>query len=172
MMNGKLAGKVAIVTGAASGISRATALLFAEEGAFTVIADLDETGGEQAVAEAKEMGAGAEFHRVDVTDSAQVKTLIDDTLARHGSLDILVNGAAYQTETGPVADVTEEEWDSGLGLFLQRAFPGLQVRHTRHAERWGRGHHQHLIGSRAPGEHLLFALLGGQGWHSPADQDD
>ena len=125
-MNGKLAGKVAIVTGAASGISRATALLFAEEGAFTVFADLDETGGEQAVAEAKEMGAGAEFHRVDVTDSAQVKTLIDDTLARHGSLDILVNGAAYQTETGPVADVTEEEWDSGLGLFLKGPFLGCK----------------------------------------------
>ena len=72
------------------------------------------------------MGADSEFHRVDVTDSAQVKTLIDDTLARHGSLDILVNGAAYQTETGPVADVTEEEWDSGLGLFLKGPFLGCK----------------------------------------------
>ena len=126
MMNGKLSGKVAIVTGAASGISRATALLFAEEGAFTIIADLDETGGEQAVTEAKEMGGNSEFHCVDVTDSAQVKTLMDDTLARHGSLDILVNGAAYQTETGPVAEVTEEEWDSGLGLFLKGPFLGCK----------------------------------------------
>ena len=71
-------------------------------------------------------GAGSEFHSVDVTDSAQVKTLIDDTLARHGTLDILVNGAAYQTETGPVADVTEEEWDSGLGLFLKGPFLGCK----------------------------------------------
>ena len=126
MMNGKLAGKVAIVTGAASGISRATALLFAEEGAFTIIADVDEAGGEQVVTEAKEMGGSSEFHRVDVTDSAQVKTLMDDTLARHGSLDILVNGAAYQTETGPVAEVTEEEWDSGLGLFLKGPFLGCK----------------------------------------------
>ena len=126
MTEGKLRGKVAIVTGGASGISRATALLFAEEDAFTVIADIDEAGGEQAVAQAREHGGNAEFHLVDATDPSQVEALVADTLARHGSLDILVNGSAHQTETGPVAEVTEDEWDSGLNLFLKAPFLGCK----------------------------------------------
>ena len=125
-MGGKLTGKVAIVTGAASGISRATALLFAEEGALTIIADIDETGGEQAVAQAREHGGQAEFRYVDATESSQVESLVADTLAGQGKLDILVNGAAYQTETGPIAEVTEEEWDSGLNLFLKAPFLGCK----------------------------------------------
>ena len=126
MKNGKLAGKVAIVTGAASGISRATALLFAEEGAYTVIADIASKGGEEAVTQARASGGNAEFQSVDATDPSQVQALISDTLSAYGALDILVNGAAYQTETGPVADVTEEEWDSGLELFLKAPFLGCK----------------------------------------------
>ena len=125
-MSGKLQGKVAIVTGAASGISRATALLFAQEGAYTVIADIDSKGGEEVAAQARASGGPAEFCRADATDASQIESLVADTLARHGSLDILVNGAAYQTETGPVADVTEEEWDSGLALFLKAPFLGCK----------------------------------------------
>ena len=78
------------------------------------------------MAEAREMGQGPSSTALTSHDSAQVKPLMDDTLARHGSLDILVNGAAYQTETGPVAEVTEEEWDSGLGLFLKGPFLGCK----------------------------------------------
>ena len=126
MIDGKLEGKVAIVTGAASGISRATALLFADEGAFIVIADIDKAGGEKVVAEARERGGNVEFRSVDATDASQVEALVTETFARHGSIDILVNGAAYQTETGPVAEVTEEEWDSGLELFLKAPFLGCK----------------------------------------------
>ena len=126
MIDGKLEGKVAIVTGAASGISRATALLFAEEGAYTVFADIDSKGGEEAVTQARASGGNAEFQSVDATDPSQVEPLVSETLARHGSVDILVNGAAYQTETGPVAEVTEEEWDSGLNLFLKAPFLGCK----------------------------------------------
>ncbi len=125
-MSNKLAGKIAIVTGAASGISRATALLFAEEGAYTVIADIDSKGGEEAVTQARASGGNAEFQSVDATDPSQVQELVADTLSTYGALDILVNGAAYQTETGPVADVTEEEWDSGLDLFLKAPFLGCK----------------------------------------------
>ena len=126
MNDGKLCGKVAIVTGAASGISRATALIFAQEGALTVIADIDSKGGEEAVTEARASGGNAEFRHADATDASQVESLVSDTLTRHGSVDILVNGAAYQTETGPVAEVTEEEWDSGLNLFLKAPFLGCK----------------------------------------------
>ena len=124
--SGKLTGKVAIVTGAASGISRATALLFAEEGAYTVIADIDSKGGEEAVTQARASGGNAEFQSIDATDPSQVQAIVADTLSTYGALDILVNGAAYQTETGPVADVTEEEWDSGLDLFLKAPFLGCK----------------------------------------------
>ena len=126
MKDGKLTGRVAIVTGAASGISRATALLFAEEGAHTVIADIDSKGGEEVVTQARVSGGNAEFRSVDATDPSQVQSLVADTLATHDSLDIMVNGAAYQTETGPVAEVTEEEWDSGLNLFLKAPFLGCK----------------------------------------------
>ena len=126
MVDGKLEGKVAIVTGATSGISRATAVLFAKEGAYTVIADIDSKGGEEAVTQAREQRGNAEFQSVDATDPSQVESLVASALARHGSLDILVNGAAYQTETGPVAEVTEEEWDSGLNLFLKAPFLGCK----------------------------------------------
>ena len=125
-MTGRLEGKIAIVTGAASGISRATALLFAEEGAHTVVADIDSKGGEEVVTQARASGGNAEFRSVDATDSYQVESLVAETLATHGSLDVLVNGAAYQTETGPVAEVTEEEWDSGLKLFLKAPFLGCK----------------------------------------------
>ncbi len=125
-MSGKLQGKIAIVTGAASGISRATALLFAEEGAYTVVADIDSKGGEEVVTQARASGGNAEFRSIDATDSYQVESLVAETLATHGSLDVLVNGAAYQTETGPVAEVTEEEWDSGLKLFLKAPFLGCK----------------------------------------------
>ncbi len=67
-----------------------------------------------------------EFRHADATVPAQVEALVADTLARHGSVDILVNGAAYQTETGPVAEVTEQEWDSGLNLFLKAPFLGCK----------------------------------------------
>ena len=126
MNDGKLSGKVAIVTGAASGISRATALIFAQEGALTIIADIDSKGGEEALTEARASGGNAEFQSVDATDASQVESLVSDTLTRYGSVDILVNGAAYQTETGPVAEVTEEEWDSGLNLFLKAPFLGCK----------------------------------------------
>lgn len=126
MKDGKLTGRVAIITGAASGISRATALLFAEEGAYTVIADIDSRRGEDAVSLARTSGGDAEFQAVDATDASQIETLVSETLARRGSLDILVNGAAHQTETGPVAEVTEEEWDSGLNLFLKAPFLGCK----------------------------------------------
>ena len=147
--SGKLTGKVAIVTGAASGISRATALLFAEEGAYTIIADIDSKGGEEAVTQARASGGNAEFQSVDATDPSQVEALVADTLSTYGALDILVNGAAYQTETGPVADVTEEEWDSGLDLFLKAPFLGVSTP-FQPCSRVEAGHHQHLIGSRAP----------------------
>jgi NAD(P)-dependent dehydrogenase (short-subunit alcohol dehydrogenase family) len=89
-MDGELSGKVAIVTGGASGIGRATVELFAAEGAKVVIADLDAARGEQV---AKEVGEAAAFQRADVADADQVQALVDLAVARFGGLDVMFNNA-------------------------------------------------------------------------------
>src|SRR5215813_3999385 len=89
----RLANKVAIITGSARGIGRETALLFAEEGARVVVADVDAEPARRAAAEINAAGAQARVVPVDITVPAQVERLIDDTLAHFGRLDILVNNA-------------------------------------------------------------------------------
>ncbi len=86
----ELAGRVAVVTGGASGIGRATAGLFVREGANVVIADTDEEAGEKLEAS---LGSSAAFKRTDVADSAQVQALIDFTVGRFGRLDVMFNNA-------------------------------------------------------------------------------
>src|SRR6478672_6664774 len=90
----RLAGKVAVITGAASGIGRATAVLFAREGARVVVADIAAEAGEQT---AKLAGHGAIFVRTDVTDEASVQAAIRTTLERFGRLDVLHNNAGGST---------------------------------------------------------------------------
>jgi NAD(P)-dependent dehydrogenase (short-subunit alcohol dehydrogenase family) len=92
-MAGILEGRVALVTGAASGIGRATALVFADEGAKLLLADVDETGGGETVRLAGERGAEASFVECDVSDSAQVEALVEGCIARFGRLDCAFNNA-------------------------------------------------------------------------------
>src|SRR5689334_24647626 len=87
-MAGRLDGKIAVITGAASGIGAATARRFRAEGAMLVLADIDE---ERGAALAKELGAT--FRRVDVTDAAAVDALMTTAVERHGRLDVVFNNA-------------------------------------------------------------------------------
>src|SRR5919199_4249388 len=92
-MPGRVAGKVALVTGGASGIGRATALTFAREGAKLVIADMNEEGGQQTVHMIAENGGEATFVQVDVTSASAVEALISKTVETYGRLDCAYNNA-------------------------------------------------------------------------------
>ncbi|MGE3076964.1 MAG: SDR family NAD(P)-dependent oxidoreductase [Dehalococcoidia bacterium] len=92
-MAGRLEGKVAIVTGGASGIGRQCALTFGREGAKVVIGDLDGARGQEVVAELKEMGAEASFLRTDTSVEADCEALADEAVKQHGKLDILLAAA-------------------------------------------------------------------------------
>ncbi|HEX7095047.1 MAG TPA: SDR family oxidoreductase, partial [Acidimicrobiales bacterium] len=103
---GRLAGKVAFVTGAASGIGYACALRFAREGAVVVGADLRETAEWKAVADA---APAAGFHVLDVTDEQAQQTAVADIVATHGRIDVLVTAAGV-AGGGPVHLISLEEW--------------------------------------------------------------
>jgi NAD(P)-dependent dehydrogenase (short-subunit alcohol dehydrogenase family) len=92
-MPGTLNGKVALVTGAASGIGRATALTIAREGAKLIIADMNEDGGQQTVHTITENGGEATFVQVDVSNAAEVKEMISKAVETYGRLDCAHNNA-------------------------------------------------------------------------------
>ena len=122
----KLEGKVAIVTGGSDGIGKAIALLFAREGARVIILGRDEAKGRHALTELK--GAGeATYLKVDVSDSQQVRGMVEDTVQKYGRIDILVNNAAV-CPAGDVLTTTEAAWDEVIGVNLKGVF--LCCKHT------------------------------------------
>ncbi len=113
-----LAGKAAIVTGGASGIGKRTALTLAGAGANVAIADVNLEGARAAAAEASRLGADAFAVHTDVTRSTDVQRLVDQTLARFGKIDILVNDAGISV-AGSIFDLSEEDWDRVLAVNLK-----------------------------------------------------
>ena len=129
-MGDRLRGKAAIVTGAASGIGRATALTFAREGAGVVITDVNRDGGLETQRMARELGHDLEFVQADVGDSAQVEKVVDAASRRFGRLDVLANVAGLFVGMPRLADVDERDWDvmintnlKGLLLCCKHAVP-------------------------------------------------
>ena len=119
-----LDGKIAIVTGAASGIGRASALLLAERGAKVVVADVDEAGGSET---AKLIGDAARFVPVDVADESSFHELVSTTLSVFGRLDIAHNNAGIIVGGKEVADTDMETWDRVISVNLTGMFIAVRA---------------------------------------------
>ena len=121
---GKLDGKVAVITGGASGIGHATVRLFVEEGCRVVIADLQDDKG---AALAEELGGkSASYLHVDVSREADVSGAIAHAVTRFGRLDCVFNNAGAGGVTGPIAEIPAEGFDQTMGVLLRGVFLGMK----------------------------------------------
>ena len=121
-MPGRLEDKVAIITGGATGMGRAASLLFAREGAKVVVADRNVPEGRKTVALVGEMGGDALSVETDVSKSALVSDMVEQTVRRFGKLDVLVNNAGILIRTPPLAEVSELVWDLTLNTNIRGVF--------------------------------------------------
>lgn len=117
----RLKDKVAVITGGGRGIGKATAELFAKEGAKIVIADFDTETGEKTAAELVASGAAAIFVQVNVADRDHVASLFERTVAEYGRVDVLVNNAGI-TADGWLVKMSEEAWDRVIAVNLKGVF--------------------------------------------------
>jgi NAD(P)-dependent dehydrogenase (short-subunit alcohol dehydrogenase family) len=121
-MSHLLEGKVALITGAASGIGRATSLLFGEQGAKLVLADVDDAGSEETARLVAERGGEAVHVHCDVTDPAQVRRMVAAAVERNGRLDCAVNNAGIGGPSAPLADYDVEAWNRVIAVNLTGVF--------------------------------------------------
>ncbi|WP_419918213.1 SDR family oxidoreductase [Candidatus Poriferisocius sp.] len=122
-MSGRLAGRVAAITGASSGIGRAAAERFVEEGAEVVLGDIQDDAG-RALAES--LGDGAVFARCDVTSEDDVAGLVDTAVDRFGHLDIMYNNAGIVGAVGPIDTTPTDEWHASIDILLHGVFYGVK----------------------------------------------
>ena len=116
---GNFVGKVALVTGAGTGIGRASAIVFAREGAKVVVADVEVGTGEETVRLIQEAGGEAVFFAVDVARSDQVAALMEKALATFGRLDVAHNNAGVEGPIARIVDCSEAEWDRTIEINLK-----------------------------------------------------
>lgn len=121
------AGRVALVTGGASGIGAATVEAFASRGVHVAVADVDEDGGKRVAAQARESGVRARFLACSVADASSVSRLLDTVEQRFGRLDFAVNNAGVEQRRATVTDCTEDDWDRTLETNLKGVW--LSMKH-------------------------------------------
>jgi 3(or 17)beta-hydroxysteroid dehydrogenase len=121
----RVKGKVAIVTGAASGLGKGAASLLAKEGAKVILADINEAGGKKAAEEIRRDGGEAIFMKLDVTNESDWSEVIKKTLAEFGRLDVLVNDAGVEL-VKEIADTSLEEWRWLMSVNLDGVFLGTK----------------------------------------------
>ncbi len=128
---GIVSGKIALVTGGAAGIGRATALKFAAEGAKLVVSDVMVEGGEETADMIRASGGEAVFIRADISKSTDVAALIAQTVAKFGRLDCACNNAGIEGTIAPFVDQTEEDFDKIIAVNLRGVFLCLKAEITQ-----------------------------------------
>jgi len=118
--------KAGLVTGASSGIGRASALAFSKAGASVIVADLDEEGGQETVQQIKDNDGEAEFFKVDVSNPENVKEMVEFTVDTFGKIDFAHNNAGITTEPTVVDDVTIENWKKNIDINLNGVFYSMK----------------------------------------------
>ena len=118
--------KTVIITGAASGIGKATAELFAREGANVVISDIQEPEGAKVVKDICATGGKAMFFKADVSKVEEMEALVNFTLKNYGNLDIAINNAGIGGELNPIAEMSVEGWQRVIGINLSSLFYGMK----------------------------------------------
>jgi NAD(P)-dependent dehydrogenase (short-subunit alcohol dehydrogenase family) len=136
-VNNRFAGKSILVTGAGSGIGRATALAFAAEGGRVIIADVNEPAGERTAQMAREHGGCAEFIRCDVSSERDCMAMVERALTFSGRLDIAFNNAGINIRAAPIADIMETEWARIVAINMTGVF--LCMKHEIAAMKRGGG---------------------------------
>jgi NAD(P)-dependent dehydrogenase (short-subunit alcohol dehydrogenase family) len=123
----RLKDKVSLITGAASGIGRESALLFAREQSKVVVADISEEGGQETVSMIRDAGGEASFIRCDVSKAGDVQAIIAFTEKTYGSLNVLFNNAGiFHDSDGSVLETSEETWDLVINVNLKGVFLGCK----------------------------------------------
>jgi NAD(P)-dependent dehydrogenase (short-subunit alcohol dehydrogenase family) len=122
----KLRGKVALITGAGSGIGRATAILFAREGAKVVVVDYNEATARETAELIKKSGGEAIFIKADVSNSEDVRKMIERAVQEYGRLDILYNNAGIEGQQAPTAECPEENFERVISVNLRGVFLGMK----------------------------------------------
>jgi NAD(P)-dependent dehydrogenase (short-subunit alcohol dehydrogenase family) len=119
---GRVEGKVAIVTGGALGIGKASSLLLAKEGAQVAITDILDKEGQEVVKEIKKSGGVALFWHLDVSNEKEVQKVFADIHNKFGKIDVLVNNAGIAGVSKPTHEITEEEWDKVMAVNVKGVF--------------------------------------------------
>jgi NAD(P)-dependent dehydrogenase (short-subunit alcohol dehydrogenase family) len=132
-------GKVGIVTGGTSGIGRDTAVLFAKAGAKVVVAGRREVEGKETIDLIRAAGGDGLFVKTDVSQAAEVRTLVQKTVEKFGRLDIAFNNAGIEGSWSPIAEQSEEEWDRTIDINLKGVWLCLKYEIQQMLKQGGRG---------------------------------